>query len=305
MSEAGDAATVRSRHSMAGGVTALTDRQIRDYRANGYLSPLVVLSGEEALACRRHFESVESDPGLRDLPRSVGKYLRSCAHLVMPEVFDIASRPKILDAVSGLLGPDLMVYSAEFFIKEPGTADFVSWHQDLTYWGLGETDEEVTAWVALSAASIEAGCMRFIPGSHKQRILEHRDTFDEHNALSRGQVVASDIDESAAVRAPLDPGQCSLHHGRLFHASSPNRSADRRIGLAIRYVTPAVRQLVAQRDYAMLVRGADRHRNWINLAPPVRAFEPEALVLYEQVLAGRAEALARNAEQELGILRKG
>lgn len=286
-------------------MTALTDRQVRDYRANGYLSPLAVLSGEEALACRRRFESFEGDPELRGLPRPVAKYLRSSAHLVMPEVFGIASRPEILDAVSCLLGPDLMIHSADFFIKEPATADFVSWHQDLTYWGLGETDEEVTAWIALSAASVEAGCMRFIPGSHKQRILEHRDSFDEHNALSRGQVVVSDIDESAAVHAPLEPGQCSLHHGRLFHASSPNRSADRRIGLAVRYVTPAVRQVVARRDYAMLVKGADRGRNWINLAPPVRAFEPEALVLYEQVLADRAEALARNAEQELGILRKG
>ncbi|MCP4874259.1 MAG: phytanoyl-CoA dioxygenase family protein, partial [Gammaproteobacteria bacterium] len=59
------------------------------------------------------------------------------------------------------------------------TNKIVSWHQDLTYWGLGETDDEITAWIALSDVSVELGCMRFIPGSHQHELLPHHDSFIE------------------------------------------------------------------------------------------------------------------------------
>ena len=128
----------------------------------------------------------------------------------------------------------------ELFIKEAQTTKTVSWHQDITYWGMGETDDEVTAWVALSDVSVQAGCMRFIPGSHRNPIVSHHDTYDDNNLLSRGQEIAG-INENDAVYGALCPGEMSLHHGRCFHASGPNMSDDRRIGLAIRYVTPEVR----------------------------------------------------------------
>ena len=90
----------------------------------------------------------------------------------------------------------------------------MSWHQDLTYRGMGETDHEVTAWVALSPATEASGCMRFVPGSHRQSIVEHTDTFAGDNLLSRGQEIAVEVDENDAVAAVLRPGQMSLHHGR-------------------------------------------------------------------------------------------
>ena len=88
----------------------------------------------------------------------------------------------------------------------------------------------------------------------------------------------------------------SLHHGRLFHASGPNRSDDRRIGMVIRYVTPAVKQQVGERDYAMLVRGADRGGHWINVAAPLRPFEPEALALYETIQAEHVKILGQGVK---------
>jgi len=143
--------------------------------------------------------------------------------------------------------------------------------------------------------------MRFIPGSHHQAIVPHRDTFGPDNLLSRGQEVAVEVDEETAVDVVLQPGQMSLHHGRMFHASGPNRSADRRIGAVVRYVTPAVRQEVGARDYAMLVRGADRGHNWIHVAPPAAAFDRPAMALYEEILADRSLTLARGADQPLGL----
>ncbi len=170
---------------------------------------------------------------------SLNQFFRVNGHVVIPELAEMTRNPDILDIIEAILGPDLLAWSVELFIKKAGSNKTVSWHQDITYWGMGETDDEVTTWIALSDVSVEAGCMRFIPGSHKSGLVEHNDTFSSDNLLSRGQVIAN-VQEEHAVHGTLLPGQMSLHHGRYFHASGQNRSSDRRIGLAIRYVTPAV-----------------------------------------------------------------
>jgi ectoine hydroxylase-related dioxygenase (phytanoyl-CoA dioxygenase family) len=193
-----------------------------------------------------------------------------------------------------------LVCSVELNIKEPHTQSVVSWHQDITYRGIGETDEEVTAWVALSDVSVEAGCMRFIPGSHQNKIVDHADTFDEDNLLSRGQEIQG-IDEDTAVHGPLKPGQMSFHHGRCFHASGPNNSDDRRIGLAIRYVTPEVRQSDMGPDYAIPVQGVDMHQGWIPVAGASRLFHPDDLALYDQVLKHQSTTLADNAQGDVAL----
>jgi non-haem Fe2+, alpha-ketoglutarate-dependent halogenase len=110
-------------------------------------------------------------------------------------------------------------------------------------------------WPAtLSPASKVSGCMKFIPGTHKTQV-EHADTFHQDNLLTRGQEIAVEVDEAKAIYAELEAGQASLHHVLLFHGSAPNRSDDRRIGLAIRYVPTYVRQAVGANDSATLVRG--------------------------------------------------
>jgi ectoine hydroxylase-related dioxygenase (phytanoyl-CoA dioxygenase family) len=218
---------------------------------------------------------------------------------LLPFVYHVATAPQLLDRVESILGPDVLLWSAEFFIKGARTDKIVSWHQDLTYWGLGETDDEVTAWLALSEVNVESGCMRFVPGSHHQKLLPHRDTFDDNNLLSRGQEVAVEVDENQAVDVELHPGQLSLHHGRIFHSSGPNRSDQDRIGLAFRFLTPAVKQQVSERDYAMQVRGIDAQQNWIHVAPPTRSFAPSDLELYRRIGEDQREALADGAAQEM------
>ena len=101
--------------------------------------------------------------------------------------------------------------------------------------------------------------MRFIPESHKGNIVDHTDTFDEDNLLSRGQKIPN-VNEKDAVYGPLLPGEMSLHHGRCFHASGKNQSEHRRIGVAIRYVTPEVRNHAPGRDWAMPGKGRDTYR---------------------------------------------
>jgi hypothetical protein len=85
----------------------------------------------------------------------------------------------------------------------------------------------------------------------------------------------------------------------MFHASGPNRSDHARIGLALRFLTPRVRQLVSKRDYAILVRGKDSHGNWIHEPPPVSNFAAADLERYERIRDDQRPALAEGAAQEL------
>jgi len=282
----------------------LTEDQKAHYARDGYIAGLSAFSPDEVTALRGEIETLEARHANGAGGQDLTQFFRVNGQLVIPVLAQIARAPSILDQVAAVLGPNLLVWSVELFIKEPGTESVVSWHQDLTYWGMGETDEELTAWVALSDVSIEAGCMRFIPGSHKGRIVDHKDTFSDDNLLSRGQEIEG-IDEAEAKHGPLAPGQMSFHHGRCFHASGPNRSADRRIGCAIRYVTPDVRQSGLGRDYAMPVKGRDADRGWIAVAGPTRLFDPSDLALYDEVLAHQSKVLAAGAESSVDMYAKG
>ena len=277
----------------------LTDEQVDQYRTNGYLFPLDAFNAPQVDMIVAELAQAQADACARGLESAWPRLIRANAHYLLPFVYQVATAPSLLDPVESLLGPDLLLWSAEFFIKGAHSDKIVSWHQDLTYWGLGETDDEITAWVALSEVEVESGCMRFLPGSHHQPIVPHRDTFDESNLLSRGQQVAVEVDETQAVDVVLRPGQMSLHHGRIFHASGPNRSDHDRVGLVFRFLTPGVRQQVSQRDYAMQVRGIDDRGNWIHVAPPTRNFAAADLELYERIREDQRAALAEGATQEL------
>jgi ectoine hydroxylase-related dioxygenase (phytanoyl-CoA dioxygenase family) len=280
---------------------SLSAAQLEQYRNDGFLCPVDVLTPEEAARHRAALEGLEARYGSDGLPRPINQYHRVNAHLVSEAARAAALDRRIVDAVESILGPDILIWGAEYFIKEANTTKVVSWHQDLTYWGMDGTDHEVTAWLALSPATLESGCMRFVPGSHKQSIVPHNDTFAENNLLSRGQEIAVEVNEADAVVAALKPGQMSLHHGRLFHASGPNATGDRRIGFVVRYIRPDTPKAGKGNDYAMLARGCDRTRARINMAPPPGSFSEGALALYEEVIANQALTLAAGAKGQVGL----
>lgn len=280
---------------------ALTADQTARYWEDGYLFPLTVFSEAEAAEIRAEFEQLERDWLSADLPLPLNTYKRVNAHLVIPLAAQIALDKRVLDVVEHILGPDIMVWSAEFFVKEAHTEHTVGMHQDLTYWGMGETPDQVTAWIALSPATVASGCMDFVQGSHKNPILPHTDTYSDTNLLSRGQEIAVEVAEEEKTHIELAPGQMSLHHGLTIHGSGPNRSDDRRIGLAIRYLNPNARQLVADRDYAMLARGRDGQSNFVAVDPPQELFSEQSLALYEQVRRDQSKALADGAKNAVPL----
>lgn len=271
-----------------------------DYWRDGYAFPIDVLTPDEAKAIRAEVQAIEADPPA-GLTRPLAKYLRTNVHIVLPTVARLVRHPKIVAAVKEALGPDLLCWGAEFFTKEAHTDKVVTWHQDLTYWGLGYGDQEVTAWIALSPATEASGCMKFVPGSHKGEIVPHVDTFAENNLLSRGQEMTVQVNEADAVPVVLMPGQMSLHHGRMFHASGPNTSDDRRMGLVIRYITPDMKQQNPGRDYAMTVCGDDPYRHFEYIPDPVSAFARDAVALYDEVMAEHAKIMSQGAEQKVAI----
>lgn len=259
------------------------------YQRDGFVYPLRVMSESDAASYR--FELERAEAIATNLPEG-DSYFREYSNISLGFVADITQSPAITDPVSELLGDDLLVMSCSFFIKEAKSPSYVSWHQDLHYWGL-EGDDEVTAWVALSPATSTSGAMRFVPGSHTE-IAAHIDTFHEDNQLTRGQEIAVEVDEDDAIIAELQPGEMSLHHGRLFHASAPNGSDDRRIGLAIRYVPTRMKQEFGGMC-ATLVRGEDRFGNFELAAPGTGLLAPEDLVRHREIRDRRRKILMRES----------
>ena len=241
------------------------------YRRDGFVFPVEVLSEAEAGSIRADLEAAEAEVA-DDPERSA--LLRGSVNHLLPSFDALVRNENLLAAAAQVLGPDLLVWSAGLFIKEARTPKVVTWHQDLTYWGLDDV-EETTGWVALSPATVASGCMRFVPGSHRRRIVPHVDTFAADNQLSRGQEIAVEVDEEDGVAVELHTGQASLHHGHLFHASGPNSTDDRRIGVAIRYVRPTMRQRTGERWMARLACGEDRYGHF-DLADPPRGRLHEA-----------------------------
>ena len=230
----------------------LTPDQVDAYAREGYVHPIDVLTSTEVAQCRGELEAWERARGAPiDFPEKSKSYL----------LFDWADRlvhhPRILDAVEDVIGPDILVYHSTLFLKEARTPAFVRWHQDSTYFYL-EPHLHVTAWVALSDASEKAGCMRVLPCSHTWGLFEHDDKPEPMNMIRRGQGISGRFDDQSGVAIPIGPGQMSLHHTDLVHASGSNDSDDRRIGYAISYIPASVRPIGDIRPSALLVRGRDQ-----------------------------------------------
>ncbi len=252
------------------------------FERDGYLAPVPILDASEAALHRARLEAAEASFGPLHYQAKVYTILRS--------PLELATHPRVLDTVTALLGPDVLLWNATYIIKEPGDAAHVSWHQDLAYWGL-DGEDEVSMWLALSPADETHGCMRMVPGSHRAGHARHRPTADATNVLYQGQTVDG-VDEGGAVTCPLRPGEASFHHGWTLHASGPNLGDGRRIGFNAQYITPDMRQTRHSRDTALLVHGADRFHHFGADAPASTDLDPRAVA--------RQRALDRMVRETMG-----
>jgi non-heme Fe2+,alpha-ketoglutarate-dependent halogenase len=233
---------------------SLTQSQVAQYQRDGFLFPVDCLTHEEVRYFRGRLEAFEREQG--DTFGKLPDLVRSKSHLLFTWMDELVRHPKVLDAVESIIGPNILIYHLTSWLKEPNDPSHVSWHQDGTYFGL-EPAEQVTAWIALTDATPEMGCVKIIPGSHSIGQQPHSDTFAPGNLLSRGQTIDRELDYTKYVMMPLRRGQISLHHTHIVHSSEPNRTGERRIGIGVSYIPPHCRLINDARVSAARVRGHD------------------------------------------------
>ena len=231
----------------------IAPEQVEAYRRDGFVSGIAVISAAEAYAAMQKLAEYEADNGSTDA-------LHMKSHIYFAWLWKIARNPIVLDAIRAIMGPDVLVLASRLWSKLPADEKFVSWHQDVNYFGIEPSDASANIWIALTDASEEAGCMRFIPGSQKAGLLDHEITMASNNLLTRGQTVHG-VDVTKAVPAPLRPGECSLHHGHVLHCSPPNLAGHRRVGFSMILMQPHVRSTTGRRT-ASLLCGEDRYGHW-------------------------------------------
>lgn len=262
--------------------TSLTTEQTAQFQEDGYVSPIDVLSPSE----------IEQVMGIiRQDGRRLNALTRVNPHLLFPKIWDLVRDPRILDPLESILGPDIICIAASTIEKEPGTDNYVAWHQDATFWGMDRTSG-ATAWLAMTPSTRVSGCVQVLPGTHEQQ-LRHDAPNDPLNMLGAREQVRDLPSLDGAVALELQPGQMSLHHPLVLHGSDPNKSDQPRIGLAIRYFSAQAYQAGGS---VTLVRG----RNLSNMPlEPAPAADGVDLIQHAGSLRKFAEVIKREKAAHL------
>jgi hypothetical protein len=268
-------------------MTATLKRSLRlRYERDGIVFPIRVLTPDEVGAYRAACDDLETRLGGK--PRTVE--VRQM-HLHFAWAYRLATHPPILDAACAILGPDLLIWATELFAKHPHDgAVSVGWHRDRSYMGV-EAEHATTAWVALADSVPSNGCMRAVPGPGRKQTP----------SLEALRGSAPD-DVPGLVDVILRAGEMSLHDADIPHGSTPNCSAQKRVGFVIRYVTPAARP-GHDRPPVILARGRYDGDHFRIQDPPVEAAPEEAAP--ELTLARMKESAAAHLDAVLGNLRGG
>ena len=269
----------------------LTQQQVDAYREQGFVSPVDIMTEEQAAHYRERLEEAENR-----YPDAVNAENRNNAHLVFPFFDELAHHPRIVDAVEDLIGTDIVLWGSVLFIKESESRQYVSWHQDATYMGLTPHDF-VTPWLALTPSNRDNGCMSMIPGSHKGSIRKHADTFHDDNILTRGQEIL-EVNEDAAIDLVLRPGQISMHHARVIHGSRPNCSGERRIGAVLQCYAPSGCRQVVGENYWLPIRGERNPAHHVYLDRPDHDMDPKGVENRRRVNENWASILYHGAREK-------
>jgi hypothetical protein len=203
-----------------------------NYQQDGFVFPISVLEPDAVVAARRSLQEVQTR-----CHTSLNRL--ASTHRYFQWAFGLAAHPKLLDAVEAALGPDILCWGTLILSKPAGSRSIVGWHQDNSYAGFLRGSPALSAWIALTPATRQSGCMRVIP-KPPGRMLAFSEVENPDDMRKGGALTIADFDESSAIDMELQPGQASLHEISLIHASDANSSDLPRIGFIIRYATPAM-----------------------------------------------------------------
>jgi non-haem Fe2+, alpha-ketoglutarate-dependent halogenase len=244
-----------------GKISILTDEQLADYEELGFVHSIPILSEDEVRHYRAEVEKTCQAIG--------GRVTRLDApHLFFRWAWDLSTHPRLLNCLERLLGPNILLKSTRLFYKYRRSASFVGWHQD----GITERLEDAhvpAIWLGLTAATVENGCLRVVPRSHRLGLVPHADRPDSDNLTNQGVTAQAQIDSPQDL--VMHPGEMSLHHPLVLHASNPNRSAEPRIGFSATYSTPALHD--SQTTVAWVRGDGPRHCFEVIDKPPKASLE--------------------------------
>lgn len=223
----------------------LSAEEIDHYHREGYVVPEFRLNAEHIDALRRAVDAlIARNPDVRP-EKLVNAHIDydNAEGVIGDGVFlELAHDNDLLDLVAAVIGPDIILWGMQVFCKPATDGMEVPWHQDGQYWPIRPL-ANCTVWLAIDHANKENGCLRVIPGSHReQRTFAHH-TDDRERLTLRQTLDPKTVSPNPPVDITLAPGQMSLHDVHLIHGSNANSSAKRRAGVAIRYM-PATSQFV-------------------------------------------------------------
>ncbi|MFJ4567248.1 chlorinating enzyme [Streptomyces caelestis] len=255
---------------------SLSKDELEAFHRNGYAGPFTLYEPDEIKKAwgRTRLElldrsaAVYQDDAAISGSTNISNYDRHLDHGFLAEH---VTRPEIVDRVAGILGPDLLCWRTEFFPKNPGD-EGTDWHQADTFANASGTPQilwpggsqfggTITVWCAFSEATVDLGCLQFIPGTHesmnydetrRMHYAPERNTSVEKKGVRRGffgydyrelQIDPNwEPDESQAVSMEMQAGQFIVFWSTLMHASHPHLGTTRemRMGYAARYVPTSV-----------------------------------------------------------------
>ena len=245
------------------------------YDDNGYYLPIDAIENTKIDKAYEKLIKLYQNP-----PKNIKHPWNLQAHLLANWIYELCISPLLLDAVEKVIGPNILIQSADIFIKPAKGKNHINWHQDANYWGLNPY-ELVTGWIALTDVNLDNGCMSYLPKSHLKNKIEHIETFDKRSDLTRGQEVKIDIDNKEVVPVILKKGQAALHHCLLAHGSGPNLTEFPRIGIAVRYLPTHIKQTKGPPISMILARGIDEYKNFKMDKIPTGDFDFEAIAEHD------------------------
>lgn len=207
----------------------LTEQQIASYRENGFVVIEDFLSPAEVEEWREAVEEAVTNRGDAKLPGRPGElptedyydnvfiqrlnlwkdHPKMKERILAPEIGDMAAALEGVDAVR--------VWHDQTLIKRPW-ANPTSWHLDNPYWSFS-SKHAISIWIALDDATLENGCLYFLPGTHKLATYENAGIGANMNALFK---VYPQWREIKSVAAPMKAGWCSFHNGLTAHGAGAN-----------------------------------------------------------------------------------
>jgi non-heme Fe2+,alpha-ketoglutarate-dependent halogenase len=253
--------------NMEGKKAILTGEQLSGYEELGFIQSIPLLSETEVEHYRAEIEKTREAIG--------GHVTRiNASHLFFRWAWELSTHPRLLDCMEQLLGPNILLKSTRLFYKYGMSASFVGWHQD----GITERLEDAHVpgvWIGLTAATVENGCLRVVPRSHRLGLVPHAFRPHADNLTTQGITAEAEIDSPHDIQ--MRPGEMSLHHPLVLHASNPNRSTEPRIGFTATYSTSV---LTSSRTPVAWVRGNGPRDCFEVIGEPPHASFEDAIIAY-------------------------